>query len=86
MWEFDRDARALVRRALDLRAPAQLARAGIDVVQPHPQGGIGAQAEARLGMGLHHIEARARRLRGNARIEAAPQHGTRVAVEFPHRA
>lgn len=48
--------------------------------------GIGAHAEARLGMGLHHIEARARRLRGRASVGRAPQQGTRIAVEFQHRA
>ena len=48
--------------------------------------GIAAPDEARLGLGLHHIEARARKLRGKATFEAAPAGGTRVAVEFPCRA
>ena len=48
--------------------------------------GIGSQDEARLGLGLHHIEARARKLRGTASFERSPAGGTRVAVEFPCRA
>ena len=45
--------------------------------------GIPAQAEERLGLGLHHIQARARTLRGKASFDATPAGGTRVAVEFP---
>lgn len=47
--------------------------------------GIPPQAEARLGLGLHHIEARARKLRGSASFEGSAARGTRVAVEFPCR-
>ena len=47
--------------------------------------GIPPQAEARLGLGLHHIEARARKLRGSASFESSPAQGTRLAVEFPWR-
>ena len=47
--------------------------------------GIGPQTEARLGLGLHHIQARARKLRGKASFEAVPAGGTRVVVEFPLR-
>ena len=47
--------------------------------------GIGAQGGERLGLGLHHIEARARKLRGSASFEERPVRGTRVAVEFPCR-
>ena len=47
--------------------------------------GIGTHAEARLGMGLHNIVARARKLRGRASVGPAPDRGTRIAVEFPHR-
>jgi signal transduction histidine kinase len=36
-------------------------------------------------MGLHHIAARARKLRGRASVGPAPDRGTRIAVEFPHR-
>ncbi|HZO03378.1 MAG TPA: ATP-binding protein [Burkholderiales bacterium] len=48
--------------------------------------GLGAQADERHGMGLHHIEARARKLRGRAQLEGTPNRGTRIAVEFPQRA
>ena len=47
--------------------------------------GIGAQADAPHGLGLHHIQARARKLRGKASFDTAPAGGTRVAVEFPLR-
>ena len=47
--------------------------------------GIPAQAGARLGLGLHHIQARAHKLRGKASFDAMPAGGTRVAVEFPLR-
>ena len=47
--------------------------------------GLTAQGEERLGLGLHHIEARARKLRGSASFQALPAQGTRVAVEFPCR-
>lgn len=47
--------------------------------------GISAQGEDRLGLGLHHIEARARKLRGSASFQGLPAQGTRVAVEFPCR-
>ena len=78
----------IVRHASARSAKLVLARHGDRVrIEISDDGvGIGAQAEARLGMGLHHIEARARRLRGRASVEAAPRQGTRIAVEFPHRA
>ncbi|HEU5177546.1 MAG TPA: cache domain-containing protein [Burkholderiales bacterium] len=47
--------------------------------------GLTAQGEERLGLGLHHIEARARKLRGSASVQGLPAQGTRVAVEFPCR-
>lgn len=47
--------------------------------------GIAPQAEDRLGLGLHHIQARARKLRGKVGFEALPAGGTRVVVEFPLR-
>jgi len=47
--------------------------------------GIAQPPRAGLGLGLHHIDARARKLRGRANVAAA-ERGTRVAVEFPHRA
>jgi len=45
--------------------------------------GLAAPGDARSGLGLHHIRARAQKLGGRACIEAAPAGGTRVAVEFP---
>lgn len=45
--------------------------------------GIGEQGDERLGLGLHHIEARARKLGGSASFEGLPARGTCVAVEFP---
>ena len=49
-------------------------------------GGIAGRPEKPLGLGLHHIQARARRLRGTASITSGEAGGTRVAVEFPERA
>ena len=48
--------------------------------------GIPKARGARPGLGLHHIQARARKLRGRAQVMPMPEHGTRIAVEFPHRA
>jgi signal transduction histidine kinase len=36
----------------------------------------------KLGLGLHHIEARARKLGGRARVSSAPNKGTRIVVEL----
>jgi signal transduction histidine kinase len=36
----------------------------------------------KLGLGLHHIDARARKLGGTARVSSTPNHGTRIVVEF----
>ncbi len=47
--------------------------------------GLGTQAEVALGLGLHHIQARARKLRGRADISAIAQKGTRIAVQFSPR-
>ena len=47
--------------------------------------GLGARTSESHGMGLPHIQARARDLRGRATIERSPNGGTRVAVEFPYR-
>jgi signal transduction histidine kinase len=47
--------------------------------------GIAPQVEDGLGLGLHHIRARARTLRGTASFDAMPAAGTRVVVEFPLR-
>lgn len=45
--------------------------------------GFNITAPRKRGLGLHHIEARARKLGGQARIVTAPRHGTRVVVEVP---
>jgi signal transduction histidine kinase len=45
--------------------------------------GIADGAAAAPGLGLHHIEARARKLGGRARVYSTPAEGTRIAVEFP---
>lgn len=36
----------------------------------------------KLGLGLHHIDARARKLGGRARVSSAPDQGTHIVVEF----
>lgn len=36
----------------------------------------------KLGLGLHHIDARARKLGGTALVKSAPNLGTRIVVEF----
>ena len=48
-------------------------------------GGIASAGTAPLGLGLHHLRARAQKMGGRARIESAPAGGTHVAVEFPRR-
>jgi len=45
--------------------------------------GFGEPARPGLGLGLHHIEARARKLGGEARVVSALNEGTRIVVEFP---
>lgn len=45
-------------------------------------GGMGGDRVARTGLGLHHIQARARKLGGEARVTSSGE-GTRVLVEFP---
>jgi signal transduction histidine kinase len=44
--------------------------------------GFVAKKVNRLGLGLHHIDARARKLGGKARVISAPNLGTRIVVEF----
>jgi signal transduction histidine kinase len=46
------------------------------------QGHAGGQPDDR-GLGIAHIQARARKLGGKARVESTPGEGTRVTVEFP---
>jgi signal transduction histidine kinase len=45
--------------------------------------GVATQRGAGGGLGLHHIEARARKLGGQMQIVAEPGGGTRIAVDFP---
>jgi len=47
--------------------------------------GIAAGRGERLGLGLHHIQARARKLGGRASVDSAPGEGTRIAVDFPRQ-
>jgi PAS domain S-box-containing protein len=48
--------------------------------------GIGFDADApKRGLGLHHINARARNLGGRAVVASTPGHGTRIVVEIPLR-
>ena len=44
--------------------------------------GFVAEKVNKLGLGLHHIDARARKLGGTARVSSAPNLGTRIVVEF----
>jgi PAS domain S-box-containing protein len=45
--------------------------------------GFNPAAPKKRGLGLHHMDARARKLGGQARVVSAPKHGTRVVVEIP---
>ena len=45
--------------------------------------GFDTAAPSKYGMGLHHINARARKLAGRARVVSAPGRGTRVVVKIP---
>ena len=47
--------------------------------------GIGFDLNAleKPGLGLHHIDARARKFGGRSRIDSAPNRGTRIVVEIP---
>ncbi len=47
--------------------------------------GFDPQAVDKQGLGLHHIDARARKLGGRSRVVSAPNEGTRVVVEVPAR-
>lgn len=44
--------------------------------------GFNARTIDKLGLGLHHIKARARKLGGTARVTSAPNKGTRIIVQF----
>ncbi len=62
-------------------------RAGAICLEVSDDGtGFIAKKVNKLGLGLHHIEARARKLGGTARVSSSPNQGTRVVVELsPHR-
>jgi signal transduction histidine kinase len=47
--------------------------------------GLASSSASTLGLGLDHIDARARKLGGAARIAAAPGGGTQVSVEWPQQ-
>ena len=47
--------------------------------------GFGAPPAQHLGLGLHHIQVRARKLGGRASVGPAPRGGTRLLVQFPQR-
>jgi signal transduction histidine kinase len=78
----------IVRHAGARRARLTLQRRGDAVCLEIIDDGVGIDVPARgqLGLGLHHIQARARKLGGRASVAAASERGTRVAVEFPSRA
>jgi signal transduction histidine kinase len=44
--------------------------------------GFVAASVNKLGLGLHHIEARARKLGGTARVSTSPGQGTRITVQM----
>jgi two-component system, NarL family, sensor histidine kinase DevS len=44
--------------------------------------GIATKRINKLGLGLHHIEARARKMGGTAQVISAPKKGTRIIVEL----
>lgn len=44
--------------------------------------GFVAKKVNKLGLGLHHIEARARKMGGTARVNSIPNKGTRIIVEL----
>ena len=74
----------IVRHARARRACITLARVGDAIrLEVSDDGtGIGKAARRGVGLGLHHIEARARKLGGRATV-ASDARGTRITVEFP---
>jgi len=77
----------VLRHAGARQARLTLAQRGEEVrLEVVDDGGGVAGQQGGIGLGLPHIRARARKLRGRASFDAAPNQGTRVAVEFPHRA
>jgi signal transduction histidine kinase len=72
----------VMRHARATSARVVLGRKGERVSLEISDDGTGLDFGPR-GMGLHHIEARARKLGGQALFEATPKKGTRIVVEFP---
>jgi signal transduction histidine kinase len=44
--------------------------------------GFIAKKMNKLGLGLHHIDARARKLGGTVQVSSTPNLGTRIVVQF----
>jgi signal transduction histidine kinase len=73
----------VLRHAGARQARLTLARHGEEVRLEVVDDGGGVDGKpGGIGLGLPHIQARARKLRGRASIDGAPNRGTRVAVEF----
>lgn len=72
-------------RARAAQVSLSASREGVRLELNDDGAGFDAAARANGGLGLHHIEARVRRLRGRWRIASAPGKGTRVVVELPRR-
>jgi signal transduction histidine kinase len=75
----------IVRHSHARKARLSLQRRGASVhLEVSDDGtGIAAGGGTPAGLGLHHINARARKLGGRARVHSSPSEGTRIAVEFP---
>jgi PAS domain S-box-containing protein len=57
---------------------------GFTCLEIHDDGnGFDTKSSGHRGLGLHHIEARARALRGRSTITSSPGNGTRIAVRVP---
>lgn len=77
----------VVRHAKAKRARLSLALRGREVeLDVEDDGtGINGPPAQHLGLGLHHIQVRARKLGGRASFGPAPRGGTRLLVQFPQR-
>jgi signal transduction histidine kinase len=75
----------IVRHARASSASLSLQRRGEAICLEVSDDGIGVAvpAEGPGGLGLHHIRARARKLRGRATVQPGSPKGTLIAVEFP---
>lgn len=78
----------VVRHARASSARVSLALQGREVELDVADDGAGMAPAAKppLGLGLHHIHARAKKLGGRASVTSSRQGGTRVHVQFPQRA